>query len=129
MFWLVFVTALVIDQASKLLATLYLEISFNQGISFGWLAELSSSSILILLIFSAMTMAYILRQEWLRYQVAAGLFWAGAISNLLDRILLGGVVDWISLPLMEIKNNLADFYLSIALLLLFIQKIRNQHES
>jgi lipoprotein signal peptidase len=128
MFWPVFLVSLVFDQLTKLLAAAYLETSLNHGISFGWLANFPSEMMTALLVFLAMIMAYSLRREWRRRPVIAGLFWAGVVSNLLDRILLGGVIDWISLPYVEIKNNLADFYLAIALILLFIKELRSHSE-
>jgi len=127
MFWLVFMVALVTDQLTKLIAANYLEINLNNGIAFGWLSKFSGDNISVFLIFLAVAMAYLLRKEWRQNQAVSGLFWAGAISNLLDRVLLGGVIDWISLPYLEIKNNLADFYLSVSLMLLFIKELRSQY--
>ncbi len=128
MFWLVFLTALTIDQFTKLIAPMYFELVPNHGISFGWLSQLPTQVVTMGLVFIAVWIAYGLRREWQRNQLVAGLFWAGAISNLLDRILFGGVSDWITLPYVEIKNNLADFYLFIALLLLFIKELRARYE-
>jgi signal peptidase II len=128
MFWPVFLTALVFDQLTKLMASIYLEVDLNYGVSFGWLDQLPSEVITALLIFLVVGIAYLLKKEWQRNKAIAGLFWAGVLSNLLDRVLFGGVIDWISLPYVEIKNNLADFYLSIALVLLFIQEFRGRYE-
>lgn len=129
MFWLVFLASLVLDQSTKLLAPIYFEVDLNAGVAFGWLNQVPGGVVTALLIFLAMGIAYWLRKEWQRHPVIAGLFWAGVVSNLLDRILLGGVSDWISLPYLELKNNLADFYLSIALILLFIEKFKARHEN
>lgn len=129
MFWLIFLAALVLDQSSKLIASTYFEFEMNAGVSFGWLNQVPNGVVIALLILLAVGMAYWLRKEWQRHPVISGLFWAGVVSNLLDRILLGGVSDWISLPYIELKNNLADFYLSIALMLLIIQEFRARHEN
>lgn len=128
MFWLVFLAALVLDQLTKLVASTYVEVNLNYGVSFGWFEQVPAGVMTVLLIFLAVGIAYLLKRQWRRHPVIAGIFWAGVISNLLDRVLLGGVSDWISLPFVEVKNNLADFYLSIALMLLLIQQLRTRHE-
>lgn len=47
-----------------------------------------------------------------------GLIIIGAFSNLLDRIFLGGVADYISLPLIPSLFNLADTFIFIGAILL-----------
>ena len=128
MFWLVFLAALTLDQFTKLIAPIYFEIVPNHGISFGWFSQLSTEFVTIFLLFFTIGVAFMWRKKWRRNQVITGLFWAGVVSNLLDRVFLGGVNDWISLPYVGIKNNLADFYISIALILLFIQEFRASNE-
>ncbi len=125
MWWLIFLTALVADQLTKLIAPNYVEVVSNYGISFSWLDSVPSSIITLFLIVFAVWVALTLKEQWKHYPKISALFWAGVISNLLDRILFGQVSDWISLPMLDIKNNLADFYLSISLLLLLIQELKD----
>ena len=129
MFWLVFLAFFVFDQLTKIMASIYFEIMPNHGISFGWLNQLPAEIMTIFLIFFAAGIAYVWRKKWSRNQKISGLFWAGVASNLLDRVLFGEVSDWIALPYVGIKNNFADFYISIALILLFIQEFRASHEN
>lgn len=129
MFWLVFLTAFLLDQFTKLLAPLYVEVSLNPGISFGWLSQLPFGLTTFLLIVLMVGIAIALRREWGRHRLISGLFWAGAISNLVDRLLLGAVSDWLPLPYFTVKNNLADIYLSVALLMLLVQELRSHHEN
>lgn len=124
MFWLVFLSTFFIDQLTKLSAGIYLEVVINQGISFGWLSQVRVGAINFMLLISALVLAFILKKEWKRYPALSGLFWAGVVSNLVDRILLGGVVDWLPIPFFEIKNNLADIAMSLALLGLLIKEIK-----
>ena len=44
----------------------------------------------------------------------------GALSNLLERIILGYVVDWIPVPFMDLHYNLADIEISLGALITFI---------
>ncbi len=44
----------------------------------------------------------------------------GALSNLLERIFIGYVIDWIPVPFMDLYFNLADVEISIGALITFI---------
>jgi len=39
---------------------------------------------------------------------------AGGLSNLIDRIVWGGVRDWLPIPLTPLHNNLADWLIVIS---------------
>lgn len=63
---------------------------------------------------------FIFRKEWLNNPVASGLFFGGAVSNILDRMFFGAVKDWIKIPLFGIYNNLADWFIFIGLAMFLI---------
>ena len=44
----------------------------------------------------------------------------GAVSNLLERIFLGYVIDWIPVPFFDLQYNLADVAISLGALIVFI---------
>jgi len=60
---------------------------------------------------------------WPQHPVAATLILAGAISNLIDRIVWGGVIDWLSVPIFNLKNNLADWAIFVGLSWLILKEI------
>lgn len=110
---LVFLAGVVFDQAVKFLSSEQL----NRGVAFSlgrdypsrWLtAGLAAFALLAWLI------------SWPRVKtdpvlrLCHALFFAGAFSNLLDRILFGGVRDIWSVPLLGIRNNLADWLIVTA---------------
>ncbi|MDR2137274.1 MAG: signal peptidase II [Synergistaceae bacterium] len=125
-FILVFILTLAADGATKhwalsnLLAAgqkvnfLSLGLHFNRGISFsllarhpwgGWLAAAVSVGFLGTLCAGS---------ETIRSSSGMPLLWAGALGNLIDRVLYGYVVDWIYVGIFV---NLADLWLCLGLVL------------
>lgn len=126
MFWLVFLSAFLLDQVSKLWAANQGLVVENQGIALGLFSqEISSTVIVFASLLFMIGLWRLLRADWGLYPVASGLFWAGAISNWLDRVLLGAVMDWLLLPVLEVKNNLADVAMSLAFIGLLIWKLKD----
>ncbi len=60
----------------------------------------------------------IFKTVWLKNPLAEVLFFAGAVSNVGDRIVIGSVRDWLPLPGFGIYNNLADWYIALAIVLI-----------
>lgn len=50
-----------------------------------------------------------------KYPIILGLFQGGAVSNVLDRLVYGGVRDWLAVPILGLRNNFADWAIVIAL--------------
>lgn len=116
------------DQLTKMWAYNQGWVILNPGISFGWLAGVPSSLILGLLTGLVVVLAWWSRRFWTRYTLAGGLFWGGALSNLLDRWWWGGVRDWLPVPGVKIHNNLADYALTVAILIVGYYLIRPSHD-
>ena len=108
------VTALVIDQASKLwllyvfdlaargavrLTPFFdLVLAWNVGISFGWFQSESPAAQIILMVIKAVAVIvlaiWMARSRTLLATVALGLIIGGAIGNAIDRFAYGAVVDF-----------------------------------
>lgn len=126
------VAALVIavDQITKAWADWAGWVELNSGISFNWLGE-SSPVVLgifiavVLFILTALTISH--REThfapWLFLVIAAGL------SNQIDRIFWGGVRDWILLPGLDLKNNIADWVIALSLIALTLKIIPHHVKS
>jgi len=116
------------DQISKYWASESGFVSINHGISFGWSflstqAFLMISIFLIILVFLFLVKEKMLVQQALVWQ----LFFAGAISNLLDRLFLGGVRDWLLIPVFGLKNNLADCFINLGVLFILLKVVKLDH--
>ncbi len=119
--FLAFFITLFLDQITKL-GVMYLpfvEIQMNEGVSFG----LFPSQWLIIVLIIAITILYWWSCDlWSRVSpLSRGIFFGAAVSNLVDRIALGGVRDWIFIPVLGLSNNLADWFLFLALLWFGVQ--------
>ncbi len=62
--------------------------------------------------------------SWVKESIAGGLFFGGALSNILDRIVFGGVRDWLSIPFTSLNNNVADWAIFIGLVLAGIVELK-----
>lgn len=110
------VILIAIDQSSKWWAVHQQSlVLLNHGISFGWLSTSSSTLtwqiILIGLLLIALTFGWKQEQHWFTTAILAG-----GWSNWLDRLLGGAVVDWLSIPGTGIRNNLADYWITLGVL-------------
>jgi len=116
-FWLSLGGIVFVDQLSKLLAGFGWfgqNLITNPGFSFGW--RFGSTQILtVVLSLVWLIMGWILLTHYRDKYVYIGIFLGGSLSNLLDRIIWGGVRDWISWPIFQVWNNLADWAIALAI--------------
>lgn len=114
------VLTLIVDQASKHIATFQGLVNINTGISFG----LFSGWLLTV----ALIMTFIALFEWScprwhkPYPWASGLLLGGALSNIVDRIVIGGVRDFLPVPFLSLHNNVADWAIILALAWIIVQE-------
>lgn len=91
----------------------------NRGISFGWLANLPMEGLLLLQIIGILLLFLIsLKEENIGYW----LMFCGAMTNLISRLIWGGVVDYINFYF--VHNNLADLLITIGVCLILFLKIK-----
>lgn len=98
-------------------------LSFNQGISFGWLPGSwwlgINTVLLVVLIFIA------IRHK----SLPVWLILAGGFSNFLDRITREGIVDWIKIPIFPWTFNAADVSITLGIISLFFERVRQSRMS
>ena len=111
---------LVVDQVSKGLAAAAGGglVTLNTGVSWGLF---SAADNMIWLGFAGL-----LFLTWIFYffklnRWAQVLLLAGATSNLLDRFFYGGVRDWLKVPFLDLTNNLADWFIFLAVVSLILE--------
>jgi len=103
------------DQVLKFLAINFnfLSVSFNQGISFGFLPS-NWWLIVNLIIIIAIFFIILIKGTGL----GGLLILSGGLSNFVDRIWYGGVVDYIRIPLFPWVFNLADIEITLGILII-----------
>jgi lipoprotein signal peptidase len=119
-YWLVTVlsSVIVFDQLTKIQAESFELATLNAGISFGLGQSLNQGVIMGITVGVLLAAALSFKLTWEKHPVIAGLFFGGGVSNLIDRVLVGAVRDWIPVPFLEVHNNLADWAIGVAVLLL-----------
>lgn len=135
LFWFLFVGMLVLDQAVKYWArgavdgregasihplwpgVFELTLVYNRGIAFGQLQGYGVLLTPIALAIAAGAIWYSMRHPHAArvYHVIAGLFAAGALGNLIDRLFLGKVTDMFDLRLIKFPVfNIADACITVS---------------
>ncbi|NCO12638.1 signal peptidase II [Candidatus Pacearchaeota archaeon] len=112
-FYIIFFLFLIIfDQLTKYYSELLNLITINDGVSFGLFkgfgGEIYVQLILLMVLFFVL-------QKTVMPTILKVFFLSGVISNTIDRILLGGVKDWLPIPFFDLKNNFADWYIFFAI--------------
>lgn len=119
-FLLSFFGVLLLDQLSKYWAAGADLVVLNTGISFGFL----DGSLAIWVLFIALAVVggfYVVRAGlYQQFPVLYGMIAGGAVSNALDRLVLGGVQDWLPVPGFALRNNIADWVIVIGLCLTLV---------
>jgi len=105
---------LVIDQVTKTWAVGHSQVSFNAGVSFG-LAPVWGSVIHALGLVALLASILVVKMRR-RYGAAIYLVGVGGLSNMLDRVRWGAVVDWLQIPGTNLQNNVADYVIMVGLL-------------
>ena len=136
---LIGVILIVIDQTAKFLLsgknftlianTLDIEYSQNEGIAF----EIFNGDLLVIMAVTAVIIGFLIKliinyfnKEKYLYATSLILVVSGGISNLIDRLLRGYVVDYLNITLFSFPIfNLADMLITIGLLILFVLVVRD----
>lgn len=125
----IFLTALLIillDQLTKFLAEKYLITIHNTGAGFGLFKD--STTLLIwfsIIVIGAILYSYDKIPEKTSIQLFVGLLLGGTIGNLIDRLRLSYVIDFIDLKIWP-SFNLADAAITIGVIGLIIYLIRKK---
>jgi signal peptidase II len=105
----------------------YITVVFNTGTAFGLLQDkvnfLIYFTLILILIFW-----FIFKKEQkksIAFLIATGLIFGGAFSNLIDRLMLGAVVDYIDLKFWPVFN-LSDSCITIGAIFLIVDSLRKR---
>ncbi len=124
-FFLSLLAVVLIDQVSKFAAeAVGLAVHLNQGVSLNLIQRQPMAVVMLLTLSTMLLLGVSLYSFWIKHPVAAGLFFGGAISNLVDRLIFGGVRDWLPLLIVPVSNNLADYFVVISLVFVVILQFK-----
>lgn len=110
------------EHVTRIALSSFIELSYNTGAAFGIFGEVPGFTLLLsgsacLIIFCVLIFISLKTLE----RVGLSIMLGGALSNLLERILLGHVIDWIPLPFIDLNFNIADVEISLGALIAFLQ--------
>ena len=121
------------EQGVNLVSFVRLELSLNRGISWGLLCDSTpyswlfiTTTILIIALTTALLVYAYTRYSQGHTPYAEGLILVGSISNIIDRLLYGGVIDFIVLHWREFiwpTFNLADASIVLGIGILFVKQL------
>lgn len=119
-----FILLLGFDQLTKYLATTSGVVQYNAGLAFG----LGSGWQMTFFVLVGLVLLTQLFKKMVLPQWFLILFFAGAVSNLLDRFLYNGQVrDWLLIPFTSVTNNLADWYIFSAVAIYILKYIYDEY--
>lgn len=122
---IVFAVLILVDQASKTYAfRAGWEMFLNLGISFGLLDSMPRWLFVALITVVFLLGLHLWRVHLPKAGWSATFFWSGAVSNMFDRLLFGGVRDWLPLPVFNNYNNLADWWIAVGVVLVVLHVVR-----
>jgi signal peptidase II len=103
----------------------YITVVFNTGMAFGLFPGKTNLLIYLTLILILVFLFFFNKEQKkkINFLIATGLIFGGAISNLIDRLMLGAVVDYIDLRFWPVFN-LSDSCITIGAVLLIIDSFR-----
>ena len=94
---------------------------YNTGVAFGMFQGMNEVFIVLAIIVSAAILYYyhrVPRQDW-AFRLAMGMQLAGAVGNLIDRVRIGQVTDFISIGTFAVFN-IADASISVGVAILIL---------
>lgn len=116
------ISCIILEHVSRVAFSEFVTFGFNYGAAFGifdtrpgvalLLSVIACGWILLVLIFTDLTYTA---------KIGLAIMLGGALSNLLEKIFLGYVIDWIYFPFLpDLKFNVADIEISTGALLTLI---------
>lgn len=96
-------------------------LSYNIGVGFGLLRDKPKVALFLsVFAFIVIILSSILAKLKPVKRIGLAIMAGGALSNLLERIVSGYIIDWLKLPLIDLRLNLADVEILLGALLIIL---------
>ncbi len=108
-----------VNVIDNLLSLTYVE---NRGVAFGMFSDMRWIFVVLTTVMLAIIIFYMFkkRPNGKFFYICAGMIIGGGIGNLIDRVLYGYVIDYLSLSFFSPVCNFADYCITIGTVLLMI---------
>ena len=118
---IIIISCILIEHVSRILLSDFIEITYNFGAAFGLLKSVPELTLILsiiacLIIFCVIIFAKLNKISKIGLSIMLG----GAISNLIERIFFGHVIDWIPFLFWDLNFNLADVEISLGAFIAFV---------
>jgi lipoprotein signal peptidase len=127
--WLIaFLGATVIILADQITKFIFAG-QINHGISFSLFSRAGQLDLALVLVFIALVIfgsQQIIHHKQDEFSVLWGVLLGAGFSNLVDRWMFGGVRDFWLLPILNVQNNLADWFIFLAALGIIFLETKDQ---
>ena len=102
----------------------FIELTYNSGAAFGILKDVPELTLILSSLACGVIFLVIIFSKLNRFsKIGLSIMLGGAISNLIERIFFGHVIDWIPFFMFELNFNLADVEISLGALIAFVFSI------
>ena len=124
----IIISCLLIENSARYFLRDFIELSTNPGVAFGIMKNFPGLAFILAIITCLIIFCVCLFARINKFTRAGlALISGGALSNLLERIFCGSVIDWIEFPfVLDLRFNLSDVFISLGALIVFISLIIQQ---
>lgn len=127
----IIISCLLIENVTRYFLRDYIELSTNPGVAFGIMKDFPGLALTLAIITCLIILCVCLFAR-INKMTRAGLalISGGALSNLIERIFCGYVIDWIEFPfLLDLRFNISDVFISLGALIVFISLIQQKNNT
>ncbi len=127
----IIISCLLIENVTRYFLRDYIELSTNPGVAFGIMRDFPGLALTLAIITCLIILCVCLFAR-INKMTRAGLalISGGALSNLIERIFCGYVIDWIEFPfLLDLRFNISDVFISLGALIVFISLIQQKNNT
>ena len=127
----IIISCLLIENVTRYFLRDSIELSTNPGVAFGIMKDFPGLALTLAIITCLIILCVCLFARINKITRAGlALISGGALSNLLERIFCGYVIDWIEFPfLLDLRFNLSDVFISLGALIVFISLIQQKNNT